>query len=87
MFAQVGDWLVVSGRTNDQPARRGEIREVHGAEGAPPYLVHWTDRDHDALVYPGPDSHILTPTQLAAEDEARDRQIEKVQHLIEPSGY
>lgn len=35
--------------------RTGEITEVHGANGEPPYLVRFED-GHEGLVYPGPDS-------------------------------
>jgi hypothetical protein len=41
-------------RTIDQPDRSGEIIEVRGAEGAPPYLVRFDD-SHERLVFPGPD--------------------------------
>ncbi len=37
--------------------RHGEIVEVRGAEGAPPYVVRFTD-GHESLVYPGPDAVI-----------------------------
>jgi hypothetical protein len=33
----------------------GEILEVRGPEGAPPYRVRFSD-GHEGLVYPGPDS-------------------------------
>ena len=35
-----------------------EILEVHGAAGAPPYLVRWSDTDHESLVFPGPDATV-----------------------------
>ncbi len=35
--------------------RTGEITEVRGANGEPPYLVHFED-GHEGLVYPGPDT-------------------------------
>jgi len=34
--------------------RKGEIVEVRGADGEPPYLVRFED-GHSGLVYPGPD--------------------------------
>lgn len=43
MQASVGDRIVVYGGTADETVRAGEILEVHGMEGAPPYLVQWDD--------------------------------------------
>ena len=57
MHANVGDHLVVESRTVYQPRREGEILEVHGEQGAPPYLVRWAD-GHEGLSFPGPDAHI-----------------------------
>jgi Domain of unknown function (DUF1918) len=45
MRAMVGDELVVRGRHVDDPNREGVIIEVHGADGAPPYLVRWGDEE------------------------------------------
>jgi hypothetical protein len=59
MQASVGDQLVVESRTVDTPRREGEILEVHGEGGAPPYVVRWSD-GHEGLVFPGPDAHIVT---------------------------
>jgi hypothetical protein len=57
MHANVGDHLVVESRTVDQPRREGTILEVHGEQGAPPYLVRWAD-GHEGLSFPGPDAHV-----------------------------
>ncbi|MBO0823335.1 MAG: DUF1918 domain-containing protein [Actinobacteria bacterium] len=54
MQASVGDRLHVHGKVVGQPEHAGEIIEVHGAEGAPPYLVRFDD-GHTSLVFPGPD--------------------------------
>ena len=62
MHANPGDWLVVNSATVDVPARRGVITEVHGADGAPPYVVRWDGHDNEAIVFPGPDAHIETAT-------------------------
>jgi len=49
---------MVDGRkVGDQP-REGEIVEVRGQDGAPPYVVRWTD-GHEGLTYPGTDAHVL----------------------------
>jgi hypothetical protein len=58
MQAKVGDRLVVLSRHLDEHLRSGEIIEVHGADGAPPYVVKWTDEERTALVFPGPDAHV-----------------------------
>lgn len=59
MQAQVGDRLVVEGKAVDMPRRDGEVVEVHGKDGAPPYLVRWSD-GHEGLTFPGPDAHIVS---------------------------
>ena len=59
MRAQVGDQLVVEGKTVDIPRQRGEVIEVQGKDGEPPYLVRWSD-GHEGLTYPGPDAHIVS---------------------------
>jgi hypothetical protein len=55
MQATVGDRLHVHGRTVGTKDRLGEIVEVRGTDGTPPYLVRFPD-GHESLVYPGPDS-------------------------------
>jgi hypothetical protein len=59
MQARVGDQLIVESRTVDTPRRQGEILEVHGEGGAPPYVVRWSD-GHEGLVFPGPDAHVVS---------------------------
>jgi hypothetical protein len=58
MYAAVGDRLVVHSTHVDGPVRDGEIIEVHGKEGAPPFLVRWSDTGHESLVFPGPDATV-----------------------------
>ncbi len=58
MRARVGDQLHVSGARVDDHERDGEILEVRGEDGAPPYVVRWSDTGHEALVFPGPDATI-----------------------------
>ncbi|ONI85804.1 DUF1918 domain-containing protein [Actinosynnema sp. ALI-1.44] len=55
MQATVGDQLLVHGKNVGLADRQGEIIEVRGDNGAPPYLVRFAD-GHEALVFPGPDS-------------------------------
>ncbi|GLZ27812.1 hypothetical protein Lesp02_00020 [Lentzea sp. NBRC 105346] len=61
MNAKPGDWLVVKGTGG----RRGQIVSVRHEDGTPPYVVRWAGTDHEVLVFPGPDAHVVT-----AEDEA-----------------
>ncbi|MCS7479365.1 DUF1918 domain-containing protein [Umezawaea endophytica] len=68
MRAETGDWLLVEQSSVDRSARRGRIVGVRGADGGPPYVVHWVDSDHEALVYPGPDAHVVTAAELAEAD-------------------
>jgi Domain of unknown function (DUF1918) len=60
MQAAVGDRLHVHANVVGHPGRTGEIVEVRGAGGEPPYLVHFDD-GHTALVFPGPDAIIEHP--------------------------
>ena len=59
MRANVGDRLVVEGRTAEQHGREGRVIEARGKDGAPPYVVQWDD-GHEGLVYPGPDAHVVS---------------------------
>jgi hypothetical protein len=55
MKASVGDRIVVRGDQVGEHERTGDILEVHGPDGAPPYLVKWSDDEHVGLVFPGSD--------------------------------
>lgn len=54
MQASVGDRLHVHARTVGERDRVGEIIEVRGKAGQPPYIVRFAD-GHENLLYPGPD--------------------------------
>lgn len=58
MQAAVGDRLVVESNKVGTARREGEIVEVQGTEGAPPYVVRWSD-GHEGLTYPGADAHVV----------------------------
>jgi hypothetical protein len=62
MQATVGDRVRLHGRTVGTSDRFGEIVEVRGNNGAPPYLVRFPD-GHETLMYPGPDCVIEPPAQ------------------------
>lgn len=55
MKARVGDRLVVKAHNVGQKDRTGEVIEVHGESGEPPYVVRWLDDGHEGLIYPGSD--------------------------------
>jgi hypothetical protein len=65
MQASVGDQIHVNGAHVSDHERDGEILEVRGKDGAPPYVVHWLDTGHEALVFPGPDATVRPATQGA----------------------
>jgi hypothetical protein len=52
--ARPGDRLVVRGHHQGESPRDGEILKVLGDNGAPPYLVRWSD-GHESEVFPGSD--------------------------------
>jgi hypothetical protein len=68
MRAGVGDRIILAGEQVDRPTRDGEVLEVRGKNGAPPYLVRWSD-GHTGLLYPGPGS-VLRVTEAGAEAPA-----------------
>lgn len=59
MRAKVGDRLVIMSQHLDEPVTEGEILEVRGADGEPPFLVRWEENGHEALVFPGPDARVV----------------------------
>ena len=58
MHASVHDRIIVRSPHLDEPNRDGEILEVRGADGAPPYRVRWSDTGHEGLYFPGTDAVI-----------------------------
>jgi hypothetical protein len=58
MNAQVGDRIVIKGHHIGEPDRDGEILEVVGLDGGPPYRVRWEDSGREALFFPGPDAFV-----------------------------
>jgi hypothetical protein len=58
MEATIGDEICIHGSAVGQPDKRGEIVEVRGSSGQPPYLVRFADGQM-RLVFPGPDAVII----------------------------
>lgn len=57
MHAVVGDTIAVPGRHVGETGRLGEVLEVRGTGGTPPYKVRWED-GHEAVCYPGPETRV-----------------------------
>jgi hypothetical protein len=75
MKADVGDWLVIKGATTELSDQRGEITEVRGADGAPPYVVRWLANDHVATVFPGSDALVVTAAEQQRADQRARRRV------------
>lgn len=65
MQASKGDHIEVRGQKVGEGGRHGEIVEVKGAAGAPPYVVHWSD-GHEGIFFPGPDAVVEHMTSSGA---------------------
>jgi hypothetical protein len=63
MKAAPGDRIILRSRFLVRPIRDGEIIEVRGRSGEPPYLILWSDDDRPALCVPGSNAHIMTPAR------------------------
>ncbi|WP_434318622.1 DUF1918 domain-containing protein [Leifsonia sp. P73] len=58
MQAKTGDFLVIASNHLEESPRVGIIEEVHGDDGAPPYVVKWEEDGRTTIVFPGSDAHI-----------------------------
>ena len=52
MKASVGDRITIHGLHVGDATRCGEVIEVLGSDGRPPYAMHWDD-GHNAIFVPG----------------------------------
>jgi hypothetical protein len=57
MQATVGERIVIHGKSVGRADRHGEIVEVRGADGGPPFMVRFDD-GHETLLYPGVDCEL-----------------------------
>jgi hypothetical protein len=64
MEATIGDQICIHGNTVGHADKHGEIVEVHGSGGEPPYLVRFPDGQM-RLLFPGPDA-VIIPQQRNA---------------------
>jgi len=58
MKAVAGDRLVIKGHHAGEPDRDAEILEVHGDDGAPPWLIRWSEDGREGLYFPGSDAEV-----------------------------
>jgi hypothetical protein len=59
MRANVGDKMLIKGHHVGEPDRDGEIIDVRGPDGEPPYVVRWGDTGHETYFYPGSDAVVV----------------------------
>lgn len=58
MRASVHDRIIILAPHVGEANRDGEILEVRGPDGGPPYMVRWSDTGHEALYFPESDAVI-----------------------------
>lgn len=58
MRASVGDRILIRNHRTGATDRDGEVLEVRGADGGPPYLVRWSDNGHETVFFPGSDADL-----------------------------
>jgi hypothetical protein len=63
MQAHVGDRIVLEGIHVGDRRRVGVIVELRREDGTPPYLVRWLDDGHEALIFPGSEARIESPSR------------------------
>ncbi|HET9947574.1 MAG TPA: DUF1918 domain-containing protein [Longimicrobiales bacterium] len=56
--ADPGDRLVIRGHHVGELERDGEIVEVLGEDGAPPFVVRWEDSGRQTRFYPSSDAYV-----------------------------
>lgn len=64
MHAVIGDRIAIPGRHVGDAGRVGEVIEVRGPEGTPPFVVRWED-GHEGVCYPGPETKVQHEGRLA----------------------
>jgi hypothetical protein len=58
MKASIGDRMIIKAHRSGEPDHDGEILEVRGTGGGPPYVVRWEDTGHETLFFPGSDAEV-----------------------------
>ncbi len=71
MKAKAGDHLVIMGRHVHHPVREGEVLEVRGEDGDPPFVVRWSDTGHATILYPGSDARVVADGHVGTGTHAK----------------
>lgn len=74
LTAAPGDRLVVRPHRVGEPERDAEILETGGPEGAPPFVVRWSETGRESKVFPGPDAfveHLADPVRRGRRQSRR----------------
>jgi hypothetical protein len=58
MEATIGDEICIHGNTVGHADKHGEIIEVRGDRGEPPYVVRFAD-GQERTIFPGPDAYVI----------------------------
>ena len=76
MRASIGDKLHIHTNHIGSEDHFGQIIEIRGANGAPPYLVEFPD-GRTSLVFPGPDAVVEpnTPTRVGSRGVRPNRRV------------
>lgn len=64
MHAEVGDTIAVPGRSVGTAGRLGEVIDIRGVQGEPPYVVRWED-GHESVCFPGAEARVCHDGHLA----------------------
>lgn len=56
MQATAGDRIIVRSTHVGEPNRDGEVVEVRGPNGQPPWVIRWSDNGHEGLYFPSSDT-------------------------------
>jgi hypothetical protein len=70
--AAVGDRITVHGLHVGDATRCGEVLEVKGVGGEPPYVVRWDD-GHEAVFVPGSGVRVDPPARRPPQNPAEPR--------------
>jgi hypothetical protein len=81
MHANVGDWLVAQSVRPGRSGRRAQILAVH-AGGEAPFTVRWMDNGHEAIMFPGPDSTVVSADEQAELGRAQTARVLALQSSI-----
>jgi hypothetical protein len=64
MQASVGDRVLIRSRYSGESDHHGEVIEVRGPHGEPPYVIRWEDGGREVILYPGSDTVVQHSADL-----------------------